>query len=445
MNKTELLNILSGWNFWGKEIETGIERPAYANKIRALIDGNNRIVVETGIRRCGKSFIAKQVARSFMEHGYGKKDILIINLEDERFIERNYELLLNIFETYKKEVKPSRKPLILIDEAQEVAGWERFVRGITERNDADFVITGSSSVLLSSEYSTLLAGRHIAINIMPLNFEEFAQFNKLNIKTNLDISKNLNRLKALFDEYLHYGGMPAVALSKNKEELLLSYFDTILIKDVANRYKIRDQEKLRFLSKFYLTNISSPITYNSISRSTANGKAPGMPIKTVQRFSDYLASSYLLFFVKKFSFSVKEQENSPRKVYSVDNGFVNAIGFNFMEIKGRLLENLVACELLRKSHSGTRPEFYYWKSANGGAEVDFVLKEGKSLLPIQVVYDVSNPMTKEREIRGGVACAKALGKRECLVITYDYNSKETIEGITIKYIPAFEWLLKQVA
>ncbi len=443
MDKITLLNILSNWNFWGTAMETGIERPVYVDRIKNLIEDNNRVIVETGIRRCGKSFISRQVARFLINNGYRKEDILIINLEDERFIERSYELLLNIFEVYKNEVKSNRKPLIIIDEAQEVKGWERFVRGISERNGADFIITGSSSVLLSSEYSTLLAGRHIALNIMPLSFVEFANFNGLNLKTGVDIAKNLDKLKVLLSEYMRYGGMPAVVLSKNKEDLLLSYFDTILIKDVANRYKIRDQEKLRFLSKFYLTNIASPITYNSISNSTKKGKVPVFPVKTVQRFSEYLSSSYLLFFVKRFSFSVKEQENSPRKVYSIDNGFVNILGFNFMEIKGRLLENLVACELLRKVYTSKNTELYYWKSITSGKEVDFILKEGKKLSLIQVAYDLTDLSTKEREVDGLLECANNLKTKECLVITNEHSSTETVRGIKIRYTPVYEWLLKQ--
>jgi predicted AAA+ superfamily ATPase len=399
--------------------------------------------VETGVRRCGKSFIARQVSKLFIDAGYGKEDILIINLEDEKLIERNYALLLDAYAVYKREIRPKRKPLIIIDEAQEVDGWERFVRGISERNDASFIITGSSSALLSSEYSTLLSGRHITTNIMPLSFLEFARFNGLEIGAVADISKNSDELRRLLNQYLRYGGMPAVVLSKNKEELLLSYFDTILIKDVANRYRIRNQDRLRFLAKFYLTNVSSQITFNSISNSTKEGKTKGMPVKTVQRFSEYLASSYLFFFVKRFSFSVKEQENSPRKVYSIDNGFVGVIGFNFTEIRGRLLENLVACELLRKTNMGRNTELHYWKSAASEREVDFILKEGKKISAIQVAYDVSAINAKEREVGGLTECAKELGIKNGLVVTHDYKSIETVNGIMIEYMPIYEWVLKQ--
>ncbi len=442
MDDIELLNIISRWNFWGAEIDVGIKRQTYSNRIKELLDGNNNIVAETGIRRCGKSFIAKQVAKLFISEGYGKENVLIINLEDERFLERDYRLLLNIFDVYKKEVKPTRRPLIIIDEAQEVSGWERFVRGMGERNEALFIITGSSSALLSSEYSTLLSGRHIAINIMPLSFPEFAKFKGLSVDTRLETAKNLDGLRHLFDEYLHYGGMPAVELSENKEDLLSSYFNTVLLKDIAERYRIRDMEKLRFLAKFYLTNISSSITFTRISKATKGERAKGIPVKTVQRFSDYLASSYLFFFVKRFSFSIKDQENSPRKVYAVDNGFASAIGFNFMDIRGRLLENVVACELLRMTHRNGRVEVYYWKSKASRREVDFVLKEGNAITLIQVAYNPSNLETRDREIKGITECAKALRVKKGTIITYNYRASETVGEVKINYVPIVEWILE---
>jgi predicted AAA+ superfamily ATPase len=443
MEEGRLLEVMSDWNFWGKSrLEVGVPRPAYTDKILGLLEGNN-VIVEAGIRRCGKSYIARQVAWALMQRGRDRRSVLVINLEDERLPEKEAGLLQAAYSLYKRELKPKGKPLVILDEAQEAPGWERFVRGMSERGEAAFIVTGSSSALLSSEYSTLLSGRHIAINITPLSFAEFLRFTGVRAGSRLEMARNAERILAALDEYLRYGGFPAVVLSKNKEELLLSYFDTILIKDVSQRYAIREQEKLRFLTKYYLTNVASHATYNSISRSTRAGGGRGMPVKTIQRFSEYLASASLLFFTRRFSFSVKEQENSPRKIYSIDNGFSTILGFNFMEIKGRMMENSVAIELLRRSHMDRNLEFYYWKSPTSGREVDFLVKPGGKapLLPIQVSYSIDERATREREVSALIECMRALDLKEGLVLTYDRDGKEEIDGFIINYRSLPRWLL----
>jgi predicted AAA+ superfamily ATPase len=221
----------------------------------------------------------------------------------------------------------------------------------------------------------------------------------------------------------------------------MSYFDTILIKDVAGRYKIRDLEKLRFLAKFYLTSIASPITYNNISKATKGQGNKGLSVKTIQRFSEYLSSTSLLFFVKRFSFSIKEQENSQRKVYAIDNGFSTVLGFNFMEIKGRLMENAVATELFRRARADKKAEFYYWKSQTSGKEVDFIVKTGVRTIAIQAAYSIENAATRDRELDALIECTHNLGLKEGTVITRDKEGTEEVKGIVVKYVSLRNWLL----
>ncbi len=442
MEENKLLAILADWNFWGgKNPYTGIERGEYVGRIASLLKEDIDAVAEVGVRRCGKSFIAKQVAQKFIADGYGAENTLIINLEDERLLEREYGLLLEIYEIYKRDLSPAKKPLIIIDEAQEVDGWERFVRGLTERKEASFVVTGSSSALLSSEYSTLLSGRQVTVHIAPLSFAEFLGFNGINAASAAERAAKSVEMGRALEEYLRYGGFPAVVQSKAKEELLSTYFDTILVKDVASRYSIRDHAKLRFLAKFYLGNVASSVTYNSIARSTKAGGGAGMPVKTIQRFSEYIESSLMLFFVRRFSFSMKEQENSPRKVYSIDNGFAVLMGSGLADAKGRLMENAVAAELARRSHLKTGFEIYYWKSATSGREVDFVVKDRRGLSAIQVSYETENVETKRRELEALAECSKELELKEGTVITYGYNGTENANGLRVRYVGLADWLL----
>jgi len=442
MEETEIIEILKDWNFWGKKkIILGKERKTYLDNAVQSLDDND-IITEVGVRRCGKSFIARQTVKYLIDRGLTANNTLIIDLNDERYLYKDYKLLLEIYKTYKKYQKPKKAQVIVIDEPQEITGWERFVRGLSERGEAKFIITGSSSKLLSSEFSTLLSGRHIVMNVMPLSFREFLAFNGLDLKNALDIDKNSKMIKTMFEDYLKYGGFPKVIDSDAKDAILTSYFDTILIKDVADRYKLRDTSKLKFLSKFYLTNIASMISYNKLVKSSAIEGRKGLSVKTIERYSKYLESSYLLFFTKRFSFSVKEQENSPRKVYSIDNGFSSAIGFNFIEMLGRLLENTVAVELLRRSYEYGKTEFYYWKSKTTNREVDFVVKDGKELFPIQVSYDI-NKNSEARELEGLIEAMKNLHAKTGLVITYDYEKIEKSGDLEIKFIPLWRWLLNK--
>jgi Predicted ATPase (AAA+ superfamily) len=165
VNDEELLKIMSEWNFWGKERPNlGTERKCYIERIIKLLS-SVKVIAISGVRRAGKSFIARQVLNKLIENGVNVEDTLIIRLDDERLINLNYELLLkmyNLYLTYVKKDK-SKSTYAVLDEAQEVEGWERFVRGLEERCEAKMIVTGSSAKLLSSEFTSLLSGRHVEV------------------------------------------------------------------------------------------------------------------------------------------------------------------------------------------------------------------------------------------------------------------------------------------
>ena len=435
MREEELLGILADWNFWGGGADTGIGRATYLTKIVELLKDTN-IVAEIGARRSGKSYIARQVLGAFIEKGMARESTLVIDINDERF-QKDESLLSSVYLAYKKNVNPSSNTIIVIDEPQELKGWERFVRGVSERNEAKFIITGSSSKLLSSEFSALLGGRHITLRVWPLSFRESLEFEGIDIASKLGMAKNRAKVSLLLDRYITRGGFPAVALAssqKNIADLLNSYLDTILVKDIAIRYGIRNEGNLRTLAKFYLTNIGHLITYNSISKFTK------LPVKTVERFSDCIEDAFLLFFVKRFSFSVKEQENSPRKVYAVDNGIAMAAGFNATIGKGALIENVIATELKRRNR-----EFYYWRETQSGKEVDFVVKTGRGYELVQACEAIGNPSTLERE-RGALRVAmRRFKKRRATLIAYSMPADGVVEGlakdgIAVKHL--WRWLIE---
>ena len=431
MQKDSLLEILSDWNFWAKEIDTGYKREDYINKLIPLITETNQIVCIAGIRRSGKSTIIRQLAK---ELG-GDANTLMVNFEDERFIQRDIKLLREIYDTYLEKVKPTKKPFIFLDEIQNVPEWERFARGVHERKEARLVISGSSSKLLSAELATLLTGRSITFFAYPLSFKEFLKFKGIPAATELEILAKRIEIKRALDEYMEFGGFPEVVLSTDKNRILQGYFDTIITKDTIERFNIREREKIRTLSKFYLTNIASPVSFQKVSAFL------NIPHATVDRFSDYLQTAFLVFFITKFSFSLKEHEKSQRKVYSIDSGLSNAIGFRFTKNSGKLMENIVATELKIRQSFEPGTEIYYWKDQSG-REVDFLVKDGLEVSElIQVCQYISNLGTKEREVKGLVKAMEEFNLESGLIITEDFEDEEKIENKNIIYVPLWKWLL----
>jgi predicted AAA+ superfamily ATPase len=434
MRKEEILEILADWNFWAKEIGVGIERERYVKELLTLITKTDQIVCISGVRRAGKSTLIKQIARELAKTA-GARNTLVVNFEDERFYGRDLAILRQIYEAYLEKVHPDKRPFIFLDEIQAIEGWERFVRGLHERGEARLAISGSSARLLSEEFATLLTGRHVTLAVYPLNFTEFLKFKGLEIKSEVEALAKRMGIRRLLDEYLEFGGFPEVVLSQEKRRILLSYFEATITRDVAERFKIREREKLRTLAKYYLTDISSPMTFNSVSRFLE------LPLTTVERFSSHLETANLIFFVKRFSYSLKEQEKSPRKVYSIDIGLSNAIGFKFAKNMGKTAENVVATSLKVWQSFDPEVEVYYWKDSLG-REVDFVVKKGlKAEQLIQVCWDVSELETRDRELRSLVGAMKKLKVDEGTVVTGDHEGEEKIRGKKIHYIPLWKWLV----
>jgi len=436
MHKNEIIKIFGDWNFWDKDLNVGIKRPYYLNKIKKLHESSHIIVI-TGARRSGKSFIMRQTAKTLIKGGIRENNILIVNFEDPRFVELNTKILQQVYDVYLEFLNPQEKPFLFLDEIQEVEDWEKWVRTIHELDKAKIIISGSNAKLLSRELSTLLTGRHLDLVIFPLSFKEFLRFRNVNLSKRFEIVNKEIEIKRLLREYIEFGSFPEVVLGGEKKQILLNYFEDILNKDIVRRFKIRKSKELVSLAKFYLGNISSLMTFSSLER-TLNISAD-----TVEKFSRYLEDTFILFFLKRFSYKFREQEKSPRKVYAIDVGLANTIGFRFSQNMGRLAENLVFLELKRKEMLGSNLEIYYWKDVNH-REVDFLIKENLKVKQlIQVCWQISRPEIKNREIRALLKAMKEFNLEEGLIITDDYEAEENIKGKKINYIPLWKWYLKE--
>ena len=434
MERDLILEILNDWNFWRKELDAGKKRQEYVNSCLDFLKPNV-IVAIIGVRRSGKSYLMRQVAKELAKKGIKKEELLIINFEDVRFTEFSTKLLNDIYEIYLEVLKPTSKPFIFLDEIHNVPKWEKWVRTIHELNKAKIIISGSSSKLLAGELATVLTGRHLDVTIFPLSFKEFLLFKNIEIKDELDLISKKIEIKRALNEYSEFGGFPEVVLNEEKRQLLSKYFEDVVTKDVEKRYKIRKGEKLRSLTRFYLTNIANPITFSSLSKFLKISK------NTIEKFSNYLEDAHALFFVKKFSFSFKEQEKSARKVYAIDPGLSTVIGFRFSENRGKLMENMIAVEILRKKSLNLNLDFYYWKDYQQN-EVDFVVKDGFDVKQlIQVTYANSKDEIEKREIKSLAKASKELKCKNLLLITWDYEDEILTNKTKIKCLPIWRWLL----
>lgn len=434
MEQNQIIKILEDWNFWTKDINTGIKRPAYLERIKSLV-ASSQVLLITGPRRSGKSFIMRQFAQGLISGGVDRKEILIVNFEDPRFVKRDVVLLQNIFDAYQENFAPKGKSYIFLDEIQEVNQWEKWVYTMRELDKAHIIISGSNAKLLSKELATLLTGRHLDMEVFPLSFKEFLNFNGLEVKEDSGLGGVDEKIKSLLRNYLEFGGFPEVALSDKKKEILISYFDDILEKDLIKRYKIRKLEKIKEMLRFYFTNSSCLVSFSSL------GKNLELSTATTEKFSSYFQTAYSLFFLKRFSFKVKEQDRSQRKVYAVDTGLANMIGFKFSENLGKLVENIIFLHLKRQQAQNPFLETYYWKDEKH-KEIDFVIKEKNQVQQlIQVCWDISDISTAKREISALLLASQKLRCDNLLVLTNEIEKEEKIKGKIIKYTPLWRWLL----
>ena len=235
MDRERIFEILSDWNFWFKDIDVGILRENYIKNLEQKFK-SGEIIAVLGVRRSGKSTLLLQLARELIKSNIEKERILIVNFEDYRWEEYSLRLLEEIWNVYKERIWKGGKIFLFLDEIHNIPKWERFVRTLYDKNEANIFVSGSSSKLLSREYATLLSGRYLEFTVFPLSFTEFLSFRNFVVKNKLEIVAKKREVLRLLFEYMQLGGFPRVVLTKD-EELLKSYFETIVVKDVAERYK----------------------------------------------------------------------------------------------------------------------------------------------------------------------------------------------------------------
>ncbi|RLF40517.1 MAG: hypothetical protein DRN12_05220 [Thermoplasmata archaeon] len=397
--------------------QTYIKRENLANARRTL--GNSLIKVIIGPRRAGKSVFALQMLRD-TEFAY-------LNFDDERLLKvSNYDQLLKgINEIY------GRTKFLLFDEIQNLEKWELFVNRL-QRKGYEVVLTGSNSRLLSRELATHLTGRYMEFDVYPFSFREYLTAKGISfsdVDSDPEIEGSI--LNAL-NEYLTTGGYPEVVVKPlDPRDYLTVLFESILFKDIVKRYRVRYPKLLSDLAYYLISNFACRYT-NTRLRKILDFRS----VHTTQNYISYLSEAFLIFSISRFSFKLKEQLKSPQKVYSYDTGMVNALRYGLSPDHGRLMENLVAVELLRR-----KKDVYYYRNRNG-VEVDFVTRRGTKLIElIQVAYNITDSRTQQREVRSLLRAQRHLKAENLIVLTWDYNREEKISGLVVQFIPLWRWLL----
>ena len=375
---------------------------------------SKQIKLLTGPRRVGKSTQALLMLKN--------KNFAYLNFDDANLLAKwDEDLVMKTLD----EVYPDYEYLLL-DEVQNLDTWDLWVSKLY-RNGYNLVITGSNAKLLSSEMATVLTGRYLQLEMLPFGLHETLKWNHIQ---SINEEVNQQEIKVISDDYLHHGGYPETVESRN---ITLSYlstlFDATIWKDIAKRHRIRNVTDLNNLAIYLLTNFCNPLSANEIA-----GDLGFTSVTTAKKYMDYLKEPYLFFYLPRYNNKLKLMKKAPQKVYIVDNGFVSAKAFSLSANLGRLLENQVFIELLRRGYD-TEKSIFYYRSRND-KETDFVLRSNYKVEKlIQVCYDLSSPKTEQREVNSLIECAEELKCSQLYIVTN--NDERIIEknGYNIHVVP----------
>lgn len=431
-----LKTLLYEWR--DRKLPPAIERDVRLD-LSSQPDVNNATVI-TGFRRAGKTYLLYGVIGKLLETR-SREEAVYINFEDERIISPTTDLLTNLIPEIQA-VYGKKPQYLFLDELQLIPNWSKWVRRILDSEDIRLFITGSSSKMGSSELPTELRGRVWEVTVSPLNFAEFLRFKKINIdfKKMAFVKDEMARFRFLFDEYLVFGALPAVVLTslEKKQELLQSYFQTVLQRDIVERHKIDNNTALRTLLKLLLN--SSYITISKLANSL---KSLNIPVgkSTIDNYLSYIESSYFMNELYVHKSSMINQLQYPRKVYFIDTGFMTALSTRFSKNMGRLFENMVFHKLVRENLPAQAGETVHYYKDDKDNEVDFsVLSEGKTTALYQVCFDLTDEETQSREVKSLIKAGDALNCKNLNLLTLE--KPETLKmPQEIKVVSAAEFLL----
>lgn len=412
---------------------------AYKPRENELPDNSGKIVTIVGVRRCGKSTLMDLSINRLLATGVNPKQIVWIGFDDERLDvmqQGDFNLILEAYMEMFPDI-PVKDVYFFFDEIQRIEGWELFVLRLFKHYSKHIFISGSNADMLSEELNTALRGWPLEYREYPLSFNEYCLFK--GIRTDSYLEGDLAKLKVSFDTFLYEGGYPEVVLEPSmviKDKLLQGYFNAMIFRDLMDRYKLTNADRVKYVIKRLMAGISKPASINAIyndmrsqGRKVSKDELYGIAEKT--------CSIFLMYKVSKFDLSFKKGTSALPKYYCVDNGLRQSVLLPGREDDGALFENAVFLHLLR--NLSEKEKICYFQ---GDGECDFVIQTetGVSEL-VQVCMEMNEKVTREREI-GGIREASALtGCKKMTIVTLDQEESISDEQGTIRVVPAWKWIL----
>ncbi len=397
-----------------------IKRSFYLDKMAKLRDTED-IKVITGVRRCGKTVLLKQIIDELKNSGIASENIIYINFESSKYKNIKNDMDLDEF-VFSKTKNLNGKVYLLFDEIQKVKNWEVSLNSYRVDLDCDIYITGSNSQLLSGELATLISGRYISINMLPFSFKELIQYyNEINV----DIDDN-----QLFEHYLSYGGFPGVLNYENeeKEKYLHDLYSTIVLNDILRKNKIKDIDLLERLMEFMISNIGQIFSANSISKYIKNERRKTSP-HTIINYMDYARNAFIFYQIKREDIKQKRKLLIADKYYLVDSGFYFIFNNSTQRNWGQLLENIVFLELIRQGYSITIGKIQ-------DLEVDFVCRRANQIKYIQVSQSILDENTRQREFKSLEKIPDSYPKYVITMDNFDFSANGIIHLNIIDFLKA---------
>ena len=385
------------------------------------------IISIIGPRRAGKTYFLFSLSKKIEKPVY-------LNFEDTRLSEITYKELRDVIrifiEMYGKDPR-----YLLLDEIQNIEGWEKVVREFHDLGKYRLFLSGSSSKLLSKEIATQLRGRSLSFMLLPFSFREFLNLKQITLERYRSRDEEA-KIKNFLRSYMEYGGFPDVIKNDEKLKILREYSDLILFRDFVERHKIRNIDLARMIHTFMIQNHSKEISvrslYGKLKSSTKVGK------DTVYDYVTKLEDTMFFFFLRRYAIKVHLRESWPKKIYLCDTGLTKIARYS--QDHGRLMENIVLLDLIRKKNENPLVEFFYLKFAD--SEIDFLLKEGTTIKQlIQVTYASGKDEIDKREIKSLIKASDELNCKDLLIITWDYEDEIRKNNKIIRCIPLWKWLL----
>lgn len=419
MNTEYLIKVI---DFWNQSVNRD---DFYPRELISKIDTRSKEVVDiVGPRRSGKSTLLKLIIRNRLD----SEDFLYINFEDPFFIQnREAQVIEALIDTYTEYFEKTLA-WVFFDEIQNIENWEKSIRKLRDGTGYKIFLSGSSSKLFSRELSSLLTGRHLSYELLPLNFREYLVFQDFEISDKKTFVLHKTAIEKEFKKYLKTGGFPEIAITKN-EELLKQYYHDILDRDIIRRHEIRQKDVLEKMASFLMSNSAKLYSIASLK------KTWNISYDLASAYLEYFKEAFLFYELPQFSWSLKSQSKTLKKIYALDTGLANMVSFRFSDDLGRMLENCVFLHL-KQMHE----EVYYFKTRNH-LEVDFLVKSGQSVSElIQVCADMADEKTKAREIKALSEAMEELDLQESTILTATEHDEIKSGGKTIRVMPVYEWV-----